>query len=106
MGSDAPSFCHVVPLAELYAEKLPARSRSIFTQYGAVIPAVVSSALAPPVSGRRWKDTPEAGVTTIIACFESPLSVSRIITPALAQAFVLLTLWTLATIEPVPVSVL
>ena len=46
------------------------------------------------------------GVTTIIACAESGSSVSRIITPALAQLFVFSMLWTLAVIEPGPDSVL
>src|SRR4030042_6430773 len=59
-----------------------------------------------PVPGRLWKDTPEAGVTTIIACDESGLSVSRIITPSFAQLLVLSMLWTFATREPGPVSIL
>ena len=43
-----------------------------------------------------------AGVTHAKACFEPASSVSRIITPALAQPFVFSTLSTLAIIEPEP----
>src|SRR4030042_842246 len=101
-----PTIVHVEPLAEMDPVQLPAILRSIFTQYGATIPAESVFKLVAPVPGRRWKEAPEPGVTTIIACEESGLSVSRIITPALAQTFVLSTLWTLAIIEPAPVSIL
>src|SRR4030042_3126129 len=97
MGS-VPCSVPVVPLAEVYAVKLPEILRSTFTQYGAVIAAVVVSRLVRPVPGRRWKETPEPGVTHAKACAELGLSVSRIITPAFAQAFVFSTLTTFATI--------
>src|SRR4030042_332049 len=101
-----PCIVHAEPLAEWYAVRLPDKSRSIFTQYGAVIEPVVVSRLVWPVPGRRWKETPEPGVTTIIACAEAGPSVSRITTPAFAQAFVFSTLWTFATIEPAPFNIL
>jgi hypothetical protein len=47
----------------LDAEKLPEILRSIFTQYGAVIPAVVVWLLPLFGWGRRWKETPLPGVT-------------------------------------------
>ncbi len=83
-----PTWVHVVPLAELDAVKLPAMSRSIFTQYGASTSAVVVSVLTSSVMTRRWKETPCAGVTTIVACAEPGSRLSRIITPALAQSLV------------------
>src|SRR4030043_1662141 len=105
MGS-VPGSVHVVPLAEVYAVKLPEILRSNFTQYGAVIEPVVVSRLVAPVPGRRWEETPEPGVTTVIACAEAGVSDSRIITPAFAQTFVFSTLTTFATIVPAPVSIL
>ena len=60
-------------------------------------------ALAPPVAGRAWKTTPLPGVTATNALVAPAVRVSRNITPALAQALVLVWLTTRAVIEPSPV---
>ncbi len=88
------------------AGKLPTASRSNLTQCGAVMPVSFSLKLAISGSVRPWKATPFSGVTNTEACFELASSVSRIITPALAQAWVFCTLLTLAIIVAGPVSVL
>ena len=60
--------------------------------------------LEPPVVGRSWKTTPLLGVTGTNALVEPAVSVSRNITPALAQPLVLVWLTTRAVIEPSPVK--
>ena len=78
--------------------------RTSLTQYGAVLPVLVVSVLEPPVVVRRWKETPLPGVTTIMACFAFELTLSRIITPALAHGSVFSTLTTRATISALPLK--
>ena len=98
-----PTRVQVTPSAEREAVKvLPART--ILTQEGATTPAMVVDAEIPPAATRRWKDAPWPGVRTIEACAEPGASVSRIITPALAQTFVFRTLVTRATTVPSPLS--
>jgi len=86
--------------------KKPATSRSSLTQTGAATPASVVPVAPTPVSVRPWAATPLAAETSAKEYFESASSVSRIITPALAQTLVFSMLSTLATIEPGPVRVL
>jgi hypothetical protein len=45
-------------------------------------------AVVPPVEVRRWNANPLPGVMSIRACLELAASVSRIITPPLAQGSV------------------
>jgi hypothetical protein len=59
--------------------------------------------LRPPVAVRRWNATPLPEVTTIMACREPAVSVSRIMTPAFAHAFVFCRVATRAMISPSPV---
>ena len=58
----------------------------------------------PPVDVRRWNATPLPVVTTTMACREPAVSVSRIMTPALAHGFVFCRVATRAMISPSPVS--
>ena len=73
------------------------------TQYGPSISGTVVSWDSAPAARRRWKLAPSYGVTAIIAWAESSVSVSRIITPALAHSWVSWTLTTRAMISPSPV---
>src|SRR3954470_18957673 len=77
---------------------LPARDTC--TQYGAVPapPAVLVD--TPFADTRRWKASPFAELTTIIAWRAPGVTPSRIITPALVHAFSLPSVATRATIEP------
>ena len=61
--------------------------------------------LDPPVEDRNWNATPLLGVTQAKACFEPAAVVSRIITPALAQALVLVSEPTRAVMVKSPVRV-
>lgn len=94
------------PLVEWETVKLPATSRSSLTQCGAAIPASVVPNELVPVSVRPCEATPLPAETTAKACAEPGSRVSRIMTPALAQACVFCTLSTLAIIVPGPVRVL
>src|SRR5581483_1675309 len=60
--------------------------------------------LSPPVATRRWNATPFPDVTATSACRDPGVSVSRIMTPALAHGSVLCTPVTRTTICPSPVS--
>ena len=60
--------------------------------------------VSPPVAVRRWKAVPWPSVAIIIACVELALSDSRIMTPALVQAFVFCSLATRAMMSPSPLS--
>src|SRR5215218_5605085 len=61
--------------------------RVILTQYGADASAPAVLVDVPFVLVRRWNASPFAALTNIVACFEPGVSVSRIMTPALLQAF-------------------
>ena len=78
--------------------------RFTFTQTGMLIPAAAVLALVPPVVVRLWNETPLLGVATTIACVEFAFKVSRIITPAFAQPFVLVKLFTFAMISVLPLT--
>ena len=101
MVSRPISFQFAPSLDAELMKTLPARS--IFTHHGAP-PAVASLLLSPLNSTRRWKAIPLSGVTAVIACLDDASSVSRIITPALAQPSVCETVSTRATSEPSPTS--
>ena len=77
--------------------------RVSFTQRGTTMPACVVPTLTSLLVRRRWKATPLPGVATTIAWREPGSSVSRIITPPLAQTLVFVMLSTRAMIEPSPV---
>ena len=66
------------------------------SQTGAVIPVTWAKPQPPPVLLRHWKLTPLPGVTTTSAKTALAAALSRNISPALAQALVLLTLVTRA----------
>jgi hypothetical protein len=74
------------------------------TQYGAVTAGPAVLVLTPPVAVRRWKAVPLPGVAIIMACADPAASVSRIMTPALIQAFVFCSLATRAMMSPSPLS--
>ena len=106
VGTAFSTDSQLVPLAEWDTVKLPDASRSSLTQWGAAIPVWFVVKLVPSAAVRPSEATPFSGVTQAKACFEPASSVSRIITPAFAHAFVFRTLLIRATIEPAPVSVL
>ena len=60
--------------------------------------------VSPPVAVRRWNTAPLPGVTATRACRDPAASVSRIMTPALIQAFVFCSLATRAMMSPSPLS--
>jgi hypothetical protein len=98
-----PICVHVTPSDEREAVKvLP--ERTSFTHTGAVPEPPLISVELPPVLARYCMRTPLLGDTTAIACLELAFKDSRIITPALAHALVLVCVSTLATIVPLPVS--
>src|SRR4051812_32352363 len=102
MVSD-PIVVHVVPLLEYDAVMVvPLRVKR--TQYGAA-PVFCVLVETPPVAVRRWNAIPELLETIIIPCLEPAVRDSRIITPAFAQALVLLTPVTFAVIIPSPLKV-
>src|SRR5262249_61656584 len=79
-----PTCVHVAPLVELEAAiVLPLRTSR--TQTGAPDAPPAVCVLTPPVATRRWKARPLPGVSAMKACLEPAASVSRIMTPALAQ---------------------
>src|SRR5581483_3064489 len=98
-----PTSDHAAPSGELYAKKSePLRTSR--TQYGAATAGPDVCVLSPPVATRRWNATPFPDVTATSACRDPGVSVSRIMTPALAHGSVLCTPVTRATICPSPVS--
>src|SRR5688572_661306 len=78
---------------------------SIFTNFGTVCPAIVVLVEVPLDTVLLGNDTPLIGVITVAACVEFDDSVSRIMTPLFAQAWVLVSEVTLATIDPLPFRV-
>src|SRR5688500_3583840 len=73
-------------------------ARSSFTQYGACPAPPDVLVDTPPVETLRWNASPFVWLTTIIACLEPAVSVSRIITPLFVHASVGLMVATRATI--------
>ena len=96
----------------VYVYERPARAatvkvdpdRTSRTQYGATTEAPGVLVLAPPTAVLRWNAVPLLGVTSIIAWRAASDNPSRIITPALAHAFVFWIDATRATMEPSPLS--
>src|SRR5262245_17148393 len=98
-----PTCVHVTPSGERYAEKtLPARLMR--THSGAVAAPPLVLVFQPLVTVRRWNAAPLPGVSTIMACVDVGVRVSRIITPAFAHGLVLLTDPTCAISSPSPLS--
>src|SRR5687768_8159948 len=97
-----PTVVHVTPSTDSHAVSVSPVRRNR-TQYGAVttLPAVL--VLSPPAATRRWNLFPLPGVTIMIPCGASGERLSRIITPALTQAWTASTVATRATISPSPV---
>src|SRR5688572_7642488 len=94
-----PATVHVEPSADQYAVMTwPARVS--FTHAGAVPLAAAPLVEAPPAVTRRWKTIPLPGLTSMNACGEPALSVSRIMTPAFVHASTFCTDATRATIVP------
>src|SRR5947208_8895059 len=77
---------------------LPDRVTRIHRGAVAAGPAVLDD--EPPVDVRRWKAVAPPAESTMLACFEPAVSVSRIMTPALAQVLVLSIEATRALISP------
>ena len=97
-----PTTVQAVPSSDSDAvNRSPFRCRR--TQCGGadIEPAVLAD--WPPAASRRWKAAPFADDTSISACAEPGLSVSRIITPAFDQAFAFCTLATRIWIVASPV---
>ena len=81
---------------------LPVRFRR--TQYGAPAAGPDVLTLVAPVVARAWNTAPLPGVTATNALVAPAPSVSRIITPALVHALVLVSLTTRAVIVPLPLK--
>ncbi len=69
-----------------------------------MLPVPEKFVVDPPTVFRRRPASPLVGVTKILKCLAFAARPSRIITPAFAQAFVLVRLVTRATICPSPAS--
>src|SRR5690349_11821522 len=99
-----PKSVQFVPSGEREAEKLSPK-RVSRTQYGTLTPPVFATPIAEaPEEARCWSATPFAGDVKLMTYFESALSDSRIITPALAQAAVFCMFVTRAVIMKLPLT--
>src|SRR6266536_6276783 len=76
------------------------------THLGGVALAPDMLAEVPPVELRNWKAVAPPAESSMCACLEPPVRVSRIMTPALAQTFVFSMPVTRARISPSPDSFL
>jgi hypothetical protein len=97
-----PIVVQVTPSADLEAVKVLAERLSL--SHIGTPPVEPTLALVPPTAERDCSAVPFVGVTNTLACFEFAASVSRTITPDLAQAFVLVRPVTLAMISVLPLT--
>src|SRR5262245_61886408 len=97
----SPMAVQVAPSLDAAPEKV-FPERTIFTHAGTLRPGPQVSPQPEPVIVRYCSEVPLAGVTTVIANFESGFSVSRIMTPDFAHESVLSSVRTRAVIWPSP----